>query len=165
MDTCGASIAVTVTISKYTPLMPLLAPAQLEAVVDTFYDRVYAHPWIGRFFGAVDQDIQAFNLVRFIQVSWSDEAYPTRQAQFIQQVHAHMFITEELFALREDLFAEALRHHGHGEDMVEAFHDFDRRWRDQVVKGSVEECSDALAEIVVHPRPESAEGADHGAGR
>lgn len=141
------------TIEKYTPLMPLLAPERLEAVVTTFYDLVYAHPWIGRFFTEVDQEIQEFNLVRFIQMSWDDKAYPKRQARYMRHQHAHMFITDELFDLRQALFAEALRHHGHGEDVVDAFLDFNERWRPDVVKSSIEDCSDQIAEIVVHLDP------------
>lgn len=146
---------MTYTIVKYTPLMPLLTPEQLEAVVTTFYDRVYAHPWIGQFFTTVDRKIQEFNLVHFIQRSWDDKAYPKRQARTLWHQHAHLFIGDELFDLRQELFAEALRHHGHGKDVVEAFLDFNERWRGVVVKSSIEECSDMLAEIVVCPRPAS----------
>lgn len=145
---------VAYTVEKYVPLAPLLPREPLAAVVSTFYDRVYAHPWIGRYFAKVDQRIQEFELVLFIEASWEDRAYPKRQLQYMQAQHAHVFVTDALFDLRQALFTEALRHHGHDERVVEAFLHFHERWRPLVVKSSVAECSDAISAILAFPPPE-----------
>lgn len=141
------------TIERYTPLAPLLPREPLAAVVSTFYERVYAHPWIGRFFAGVDPRIQALNLVLFIESSWEDRAYPKRQERYLWCQHAHVFITGPLFDLRQALFADALRHHGHGDAIVEAFRHFDERWRPHVVKASIGECSDMISAIVSFDPP------------
>lgn len=144
---------MTYVVEKYVPLAPLLSREQLEAVVSTFYDRVYAHPWIGRFFARVDQRIQEFSLVLFIEASWDDRAYPRRQMQYMRAQHAHVLVTDALFDLRQALFAEALRHHGHDDGIVEAFLHFNERWRPMLVKSSIAECSDAISEILAFPPP------------
>ncbi|MCA9706632.1 MAG: hypothetical protein KDK70_12335 [Myxococcales bacterium] len=141
-------------MNESLPSVPLLPQAQLEAVVTSFYDMVFAHPWIGQFFTHVDQRNQETKLVRFFQMSWDDRAYPDMQAQYIRQEHAHMYITDELFELRSALFSDAVRKHGHGQDVVEAFEVFNDIWRASVIKASVEDCSDMFTDIVVHPRPE-----------
>lgn len=140
------------------PQIPLLPTEQLHAVVTHFYDLVYAHPWIGQFFTKVDQRNQETKLVRFFQMSWDDRAYPEMQAQYLRQEHAHMYITEELFELRQALFSRAVRDLGHGPEVVEAFAVFNELWRAHVVKRSIDECSDMFTAIVEHPRPDQAPG-------
>lgn len=135
------------------PAIPLLPPEPLQAVVTRFYDLVYTHPWIGRFFADVDQRNQETKLVRFLQMSWDDRAYPELQAQYLRQEHAHMYVTEELFELRQVLFSAAVRDLGHGEEVVRAFEVFHDLWRAQIVKRSLDECSDMFTAIVEHPRP------------
>jgi len=138
--------------------MPLLPPEPLAAVVHAFYDRVYAHPWIGQYFAHVDQAHQELKLVRFLQMSWDDQSFSEMQAQYLQQEHAHMYIPAALFDLRDRLFSEAVRACGHGEREVEAFLQFNGRWRPHVVKDSIEDCSSVLTAVVAHPDPAAPSG-------
>ncbi len=141
-------------MSYALPSIPLPPLSRLEAVVHTFYDKVYAHPWIGRFFRHVDQEHQETKLVRFFQLSWEDQSFPEMQAQYLRQEHVHMYITTELFELRQQLFAEALREHGSDEREVEIFLKFNDLWRPSVVKESIDQCSSMFTAVVEHPRPD-----------
>ena len=126
------------------PLPPLPPEDQLHAVARTFYDKVYAHPWIGAYFRHVDQARQELKLVRFFLMSWHDPAFGPMQGEYLRDEHAHMYIPPALFDLRQTLFAEALREHGHDEAMVRAFLEFNERWRPYVVKRSPDECTPVL---------------------
>ena len=117
---------------------------ELHAIARAFYDKVYAHPWIGRFFEGVDQARQELKLVRFFHLSWSDPTYGQLQGQYLKDEHAHMYITAALFDVRQELFAAAVRERGHDEALVQAFLAFNETWRPYVVKASKRECSDAF---------------------
>lgn len=134
---------------------PLPSDEVLHAIARVFYDKVYAHPWIGRFFRGVDQSRQELKLVRFFHLSWDDPMGDGFQGQYLEDEHAHMYITGELFDLRQELFAAAMRELGHEEPLVQRFLAFNDRWRPYVVKASVDECSDAFTGhgIVQVPRP------------
>ena len=124
--------------------LPLPGDDELHAIARAFYDKVYAHPWIGRFFQGVDQGRQELKLVRFFHLAWDDPPYDDLQGQYLKDEHAHLYITPALFELRQALFAEAMRELGHAEARVSAFLAFNERWRPFVVKTSKGECSDAF---------------------
>jgi len=140
----------------HDPTVPLPPDDVLHAIARAFYDKVYAHPWIGRFFQGVDQARQELKLVRFFHMSWQDPMYAELQGQYLKEEHAHMLITGELFDVRQALMAEAMRELGHDEALVRAFLAFNEAWRPYVVKASRAECTDAFTghALVEHPRPE-----------
>lgn len=135
--------------------LALLSDPELFAIARTFYDKVYAHPWIGVFFRSVDQGRQETKLVRFFHMSWDDPMYAQMQGHYLKEEHAHMFIPAELFDLRQTLFAEAMVEHGHPEALVQTFLEFNERWRPFVVKASIDECSNEYTghSIVEVPPP------------
>lgn len=126
------------------PAVPLPADDELHAIVRAFYDEVYAHPWLGRFFEGVDQAHQERKLVRFFHLAWDDPFYGKLQGEYLKDEHAHMYITAELFDLRQELLLAAVRERGHDEAVVQAFLAFNESWRSYVVKASRRECTDAL---------------------
>lgn len=142
-------------MSSPAPALPLPSDAELHALARTFYDKVYAHPWIGQFFRNVDQAHQELKLVRFFHLSWHDPMYGPLQGKYLEQEHAHMYITPALFELRQALFAQAVREHDHPEALVQAFLAFNEQWRPYLVKASLDECTDAYTglEIVAVPPP------------
>lgn len=125
--------------------MPLPSDDELHAIAHAFYDKVYAHPWIGRFFEGVDQAHQELKLVRFFHMSWHDPVFGQLQGQYLKEEHAHMYIPAALFDVRQELFAAAMRERGHDEALVEAFLAFNETWRPYVVKASPRECTDAYS--------------------
>ncbi|MCA9650297.1 MAG: group 1 truncated hemoglobin [Myxococcales bacterium] len=133
---------------------PLPSEEVLLAAARRFYDAIYAHPWLGPFFGGVDQARQEAKLVRFIQMAWDDPTFFTMHGRFLRDEHAHMLITDELFDLRHELFADALRQQGLAAREVEDLLRFNESWRPFVVKASIEECSDEGGRaILAVPRP------------
>lgn len=125
------------------PAVPLPADDELHAIARAFYDKVYAHPWLGRYFEGVDQPHQELKLVRFFHLSWHDPMFAALQGQYLKEEHAHMYITPALFDLRQELLLEAVRERGHDEGVVQAFLAFNESWRRYVVKASRRECTDA----------------------
>jgi hemoglobin len=133
---------------------PLPSEPELHAIARRFYDKVYAHPWLGRFFAGIDQPRQQQKLVRFLLMSWHDPAFGQLQGEYLRDEHAHLYVTAALFELRHELLAQALREHGLPEASAAALLEWNERWRPYVVKASVDECSDAFAgKIVEIPRP------------
>jgi hemoglobin len=110
----------------------------LERVNRIFYDKVYAHPWLGQFFTGVDQ-----GYIERQQTDLTSQAMGIAGAfhgTYPVPGHKHMFITRELYALRMELKAEALREAGIPADLAEAWLAIDRSFEEALVKHSPEEC-------------------------
>jgi hemoglobin len=110
----------------------------LRKVHKIFYDKVYAHPWLGKFFAGHNQ-----------------EAIETRQTQFMagkmggdvpyygkemKMAHRQMYITQELFDLRSRLLRESLQEAGVPEELARRWLKIDSAFANQVVKDSIESC-------------------------
>jgi len=108
----------------------------LQKVHKIFYDKIYAHRWIGQFF-----------------IGHSQEAIENRQTTFmaekmggpieymgkeIEMAHEAMYITVELFELRKQLLDESLREAGVGKDLRERWLKIDSAFIKKIVKGSLE---------------------------
>ena len=79
----------------------------LRKISKVFYDKVYAHPWIGKYFAEVKQEVIEAQQVDFMaQALGGPKMYC---GKFVPQAHQHMVITEELFELREQLLDEAMK--------------------------------------------------------
>ncbi|MDX8413040.1 MAG: group 1 truncated hemoglobin [Mariprofundales bacterium] len=91
----------------------------MERAHKLFYDKVYAHPWLGQFF--VDHDQRAIELrqTQFMaEKMGADSIYPGRE---LPLAHRRMYITDELLELRRSLLREALQEEGISDDLI-------RRW-------------------------------------
>ena len=111
----------------------------LVAVHKTFYDKVYAHPWIGKFFDGLPQDYiedQQTNFMGGLFGGPKDYA-----GKMPKQAHRHMLITEELFELRQVLLAESIDEFGLDAALKQEWLDADRGLEKSVVKRDVNECS------------------------
>jgi hemoglobin len=109
----------------------------LKKVHKIFYDKVYAHPWIGQFF-----------------IGHSQEAIENRQTSFMAEkmggsieyfgremelTHEAMYITEELFCLRQTLLDESLREAGLAKNLRERWLRIDGAFKKKIVKDSLED--------------------------
>ncbi len=78
----------------------------LERVHKRFYDKVYAHPWIGQFFIGHEQAAIELRQTQFMAEKFgSGTKYPGKE---LELAHRRMFIPEELLQLRRSLLREAL---------------------------------------------------------
>ena len=116
-------------------LGPLPSEPVLLAAARRFYDAIYAHPRLAPLFAGVDQPRQEGKLVRFIQMAWNDALLARMHGRYLRDEHAHMAITDELFDLRHELFAEALRAQGLEASVVDDLLRFNESWRGFVVGG------------------------------
>jgi len=91
----------------------------LEKVHKRFYDKIYAHPWLGRFFEGHAQEAIELRQTQFMAEKFgADIQYPGME---LELAHRRMYIPEELLKLRQGILREALE-----EECVPA--DLIRRW-------------------------------------
>ncbi|MGA7750050.1 MAG: group 1 truncated hemoglobin [Gallionella sp.] len=126
----------------------------LQKAHKIFYDKVYAHPWIGQYF-----------------IGHSQEAIENRQTSFmaekmggpieymgkdIEMAHEAMYITDELFDLRKKLLEESLREAGLEEVLRERWLKIDSAFMKKIVKGSLESFMDTrwlYKKHIIIPKP------------
>ena len=110
----------------------------LRRVHTVFYDKIYAHPWIGQFFKGIDQKIIESQQTDFMaQAMGGPEKY---SGAFPARAHTHMNVTPELFALRTRLLFESLKECGVSAELSEKWLKIDGAFRGVIVKSSVDEC-------------------------
>ncbi len=78
----------------------------LRRVHRRFYDKVYAHPWLGRFFAGHSQEAIEFRQTQFMGQKMGGPIRYTGKA--LELAHRRMYIPDELLALRQRLLREAL---------------------------------------------------------
>lgn len=103
----------------------------LERVHKIFYDKVYAHPWIGRFFEnhnqqSIEKQQTSFMAERF----GGPKQYAGNNAKY---THEHMYITDELFDTRQGILKESLEEAGISPHLIESWLFVDAAFRQQVV--------------------------------
>ena len=107
----------------------------LERVHKRFYDKVYAHPWLGRFFVGHSKAAIAYRQTTFMAAKMGG---PDRyMGKDLPMAHRAMYITDALFDLRARLLAEALAEEGVPAALAARWLRIDGAFRRQVVKASV----------------------------
>ncbi len=106
----------------------------LERVHKIFYDKVYAHPWLKQFFAGHDQ-----KAIEDRQTSFMGEKMggPDYLGKPVGQVHENMYISPELYALRNELLAESLAEAGVPDALARRWLRIDYAFRRQIAKDSV----------------------------
>ncbi len=90
--------------------------AAMEHVHTVFYDKVYAHPWLGQFFVGHDQKAIELRQTQFMaEKMGSKNPYPGRE---LPLAHRRMYITKELLEIRQGLLRESLQEQGLSEDLI-----------------------------------------------
>mgnify|MGYP000085043579 FL=1 len=110
----------------------------LIKVSKLFYDKVYEHPWIGLYFQEVPQDrIEAQQVDFMTSTLGGGNVYMGRLPV---PAHKHMFISEELFDLRQDLLQEAFVEAKASKELIEKWNKIDEAFRGRLVKKNLGEC-------------------------
>jgi hemoglobin len=121
---------------KETLLDALGGLPTLEKVHKIFYDKIYAHPWIGQFFVGHNQASIEKRQTRFMaEKMGGDVQYFGKD---MKMTHRHMYITEELFELRSQLLRESLEEAGIPTDLAKRWLKIDSAFKRQVVKESIQ---------------------------
>ena len=108
----------------------------LQKVHKIFYDKVYAHPWLGKFFEGHNQESIEVRQTQFIaEKMGSEKPYFGKD---MKMAHRQMYITKELFDLRHELLRESIKEGGVPDELAERWLRIDSAFYRQIVKDSIE---------------------------
>jgi len=108
----------------------------MQRVHTSFYDKVYAHPWLGQFFAGHDQKIIELRQTQFMaEKMGAKDIYPGKD---LDVAHKRMYITEELLLLRQTLLREAIEEEGIAADLVTRWLKIDRAFWSKIKNDSLE---------------------------
>lgn len=109
--------------------------ATLQEVHRRFYDKVYGHDWLGKFFAGHERQSIENRQTRFMAEKMGGPVgYYGKQPRM---AHRHMYITEELFNIRQSLLQEALIEAGVPEHLRRRWLRIDDAFRSVIVKPSI----------------------------
>ncbi|MBI3902986.1 MAG: group 1 truncated hemoglobin [Nitrosomonadales bacterium] len=125
-----------------------------QKVHKIFYDKIYAHPWLGQFFAGHEQTVIENRQTQFMaERMGGPDPYPGKE---IAMVHETMYITQELFELRHAILDESLQEAGVPDDLRERWLKIDSAFMQKVIKGSVEEMHNndwKYKKPIISPKP------------
>jgi hemoglobin len=106
-----------------------------------FYDKIYAHNWLSKYFTDKPQQLLEEQQTTFMQqLMGGPKAYSGKSPK---SAHQHMLITEELFELRAKLLADSIKQAGIENSLRDEWLAADAALKKALVKGSISECSRA----------------------
>ena len=103
-----------------------------------FYDKIYAHLWIGKFFQGIDQKVIESQQNDFMGQNFGGPVYYLGKLPVA--THKHMLITEELFELRKTLLLESLIEAKVSPEHIEKWLKVDGAFKNGIVKKSRDDC-------------------------
>jgi len=108
----------------------------LQHVHKIFYDKVYAHPWLGKFFEDHSQEAIETRQTQFMaEKMGSSKPYLGKE---MKMAHRAMYITPDLFEIRRELLRESIKEGGVPDELAERWLKIDSAFYRQIVKDSVE---------------------------
>lgn len=112
-----------------------------EKVHKIFYDKVYAHSWLRKYFTNKPQKVLEEQQTNFmIQLMGGPKCYGGKSPK---TAHQHMLISEELFELRAKLLSDSIREAGISDALREEWLNADAALKKALVKTSVDQCKQA----------------------
>lgn len=126
----------------------------LEKVHKIFYDKIYAHPWIGQYFKEIQQDIIEIQQSDFMSQAMGGPAIYCGKLPI--PAHKHMFISDELFEIRTQLLKESLNEAKVDENGQVAWLKIDQAFKKGICKQFKSDCTLRFNtdEIIDFPNPE-----------
>jgi truncated hemoglobin YjbI len=110
----------------------------LETVHKSFYDKIYAHPWLGQLFAHVSQPLIEAQQSDFMSyLMGGPKIYSGRMPI---DAHIHILITEEMFSVRHELLRESLADTHVSEQECKEWLAIDLAFKKVLIKKSREEC-------------------------
>ena len=127
--------------------------ATLEKVHKIFYDKIYEHPWISKFFEGIDQTMIENQQTDFMSMAMGGpQVYA---GKFPIPAHKHMNISDELFELRSEMLKASIKEAGVPEALAEKWLKIDSSFKKGIVKKNYQECEKRFNtdEILDFPDP------------
>ncbi|MDB9787033.1 group 1 truncated hemoglobin [Bacteriovoracaceae bacterium] len=110
----------------------------LVSFAKKFYDKIYDDPWIGLYFKDVDQTRIELQQVDFLQGALGGEKIYCGALPI--PAHKHMFISDELFDLRQKYLIEALDEVNAHQDLKDRIQRIDSAFKSGIVKKTIDDC-------------------------
>ena len=126
----------------------------LQQVHKIFYDKIYAHPWLSKFFEGFDQQA-----IEDKQTSFMGEKFggPEYNGKPLKQVHENMFIPQELADLRHEILRESLVEANVPNELIDKWLRIDTDFMQQVIKKSISsfysDYTFKYKQRIIHPKP------------
>lgn len=138
---------------KYEAFELLGGKEMLKKVSKIFYDKIYEHEWIGLYFEDVSQEIIESQQVDFMSASLGGPKEYCGKMPI--PTHKNMYITPDLFELRQELLNEALNEAKASEELKEKWLRIDEAFKGGIVKSSMSDCEKRFFtdEILHFPNP------------
>lgn len=111
----------------------------LEKAMKIFYDNVYEHPWLGLYFQDIDQDTIEAQQVDFMIGAFGGPK-SVYSGRLPVEAHQNMFVTEELFDLREQMLKEALIEIEAPQELIDRWMKIDQAFKAAIVKKKLTDC-------------------------
>lgn len=126
----------------------------IKRINKAFYDKIYAHPWIGQYFRNFSQDKIEKQQTDFIAQSIGGPG--NYRGKSIIAAHGHMFLSDELFELRESLLQAAFQETNAPAALIAKWNKIDRAFKTALVSESPSECTPRFPGDVIlnFPNPE-----------
>ena len=125
----------------------------LEKVHKLFYDKLYEHPWLKKFFLNIEQKLIENQQTDFMIANMGGGKIYS--GGMPKNVHRHMNITEELFDLRTEILKESILACGVKEALAERWIRIDSAFKHSLVKKSLDQCEKRFFtdDILNFPKP------------
>lgn len=125
----------------------------LARVHRIFYDKIFSHPWIGKFFSGIGQQHLEDQQTDFMLMLFGGEK--SYHGRMPIDAHMHIMITEELFALRTRLLQDSLNEAGIAQTEQDDWLRIDAAFKKVLIKKSIKDCKKRFHtdEIIDHLPP------------
>lgn len=124
-------------------------------VSEVFYEKLYNDPWLKDIFKIIKQEIITSQQTDFmVGTLGGPRKYCGRSPS---DAHPHIYVDEEMWALREKYLLEALEETNFPKDLAEKWLRIDQAFKAQILKTSVNDCTKRYSgdEIIFVPNPAS----------
>ncbi len=118
-----------------------------------FYQKVFAHQWLGKYFSHRDPAILEEQQTDFMsQNMGGPKIY---MGGMPKAVHDHMFVTQELFDIRNGLLSDSIKACGVHDELRETWLGIDKAFASKIVKEKLSDCKGRYVtqEILNFPKP------------
>jgi hemoglobin-like flavoprotein len=119
-------------------LVDIGGPEVVTRIHQRFYDVIFDEPWLGQFFSGRSKNQLIEKQTQFMVGAFGGpNSYGGDTPAF---VHMHMYITDEMADLRENILRQAILDEGLDEQIAERWLRVDHAFRAGIVKKSIDEC-------------------------